>query len=285
MTDPPVWLNGALLRRNAARVDPLAQGILTGLGVYDAMLWRDGRLVFPERHLRRLAHGATRLGLEMPAAAEIFRAVADLAAAQALTDGRVRITLAGGPSTSVQPAAEGENIALITLTPLTAQKASAALTVTPFRRNEHSPLAGIKHTACAESILAQRAVMAAGFDEALFLNTAGEICEGAFSNCFFVRSGRVLTPPLASGCLPGVVREVVLELCACENIPAEECTLTREELPGVQEMFLTSSIRGIQSVERLDNLFFPAPGEVTKLLSTRLEAAMAGPDLAQAGHR
>ena len=271
MTDPPVWLNGVLVPQSAARLDPLAQGFLTGLGVYDSLRLRAGHPLFLTKHLRRITDGAARLGLPAPDAATVESAIASLAAAQGLTEGRVRITLGGGASPSVQPAAEG-NIMLVTLAVLAPVKVSAALTVTPFRRNEHSPLAGIKYTACAENVLAQRAAIAAGFDEALFLNTAGEVCEGAFSNIFLVAGDRVLTPPLTSGCLPGVMREAVLELCAARGIPAEEKTLTAASLREADEVFVTSAIRGIQPVHRVDGRAFDAPGRITAALVSCLQA-------------
>ena len=273
MTDPAVWLNGALVPHSAVRLDPLAQGFLMGLGVYDSLLLRAGLPVFLTKHLRRLAGGAARLGLPAPDAATVEFAIAALVEAHGLTEGRVRITLGAGPSPTVLPAADG-NITLITLAPLTPVKAGAALAVTPFRRNEHSPLAGIKFTACAENILAQRAALAAGFDEALFLNTAGNVCECAFSNIFLISAGRVLTPPLTSGCLAGVTREVVLELCASHGIHAEEETLTAESLHEADEIFVTSSIRGIQPVHRLDGRAFSARGRITGLLGHHLQAAL-----------
>ena len=271
MTDPAVWLNGALVPQSAARLDPLAQAFLTGLGVYDTLLLRAGHPVFLTKHLRRLADGAARLDLPVPEAAVVESAIAALVSAHGLTEGRVRITLGAGPSPPDRPAAD-ENITLITLARLSPVKVSAALTITPFRRNEHSPLAGIKYTACAENVLAQRAAIAAGFDEALFLNTSGDVCEGAFSNVFLVCTGRVLTPPLTSGCLPGVMREVVLETCAARGIPAEEKPLAAASLREADEIFVTSSIRGIQPVHRLDGRMLAAPGRITAALISGLGA-------------
>ncbi len=269
MTSLIVWLNGALMPQSAAGLDPLSHAVLMGVGVYDSVLVREGRPVLLERHLQRLANGAARLCLPLPDPATLTEAIASLIAAHGLGDCRLRITVGAGPSASVQPAPDG-NFTLITLAPLSPVKPGAALTVTPFRRNEHSPLAGIKFTACAENVLAQRAALAAGFDEALFLNTAGAVCEAAFSNIFLVSSGRVLTSSLASGCLPGVTREVVLELCASHGISAEEAILTEAALHEADECFVTSSIRGIQPVHRLDDRVFDAPGKVTAVLKSLL---------------
>jgi len=266
MTEGPVWLNGALRPAAETKVDALSQGFLQGAGVYDALLLLRGRPVAFEKHLRRLTDGAQRLQLPPPDAAAIRAAITALADAHRLSEARVRITLGSGPSPTVQPGPKAGHITLITLAPLTPAKSSAALTLTPFRRNEHSPLAGIKYTSCAENLLAQRAALAAGFDEALFLNTAGDICEGAFSNVFVVAGSHVITPALNSGCLPGVTREVVMELCAASGISAAETRLTAASLKGAEEIFLTSSIRGIQPAHRLDARQIPAPGPLTQML-------------------
>ena len=274
-TDGPVWLNGALCPPAEAKVDALSQRFLQGAGVYDSLLLHGGKPVAFEKHLRRLADGARRLQLPPPDAATILAAITALAGAHDADGARIRITLASGPSSTVHPGPEPGHITLITLAPLTPVKTSAALTLTPFRRNEHSPLAGIKYTACAENLLAQRAALAAGFDEALFLNTAGDICEGAFSNVFLVTAGRVFTPDLTSGCLPGVTREIVLELCAAHSIPATESRLPAGALDDAEELFVTSSIRGIQPVHRLDTQAVPAPGRVTQQLMALLESRVA----------
>jgi branched-chain amino acid aminotransferase len=162
---------------------------------------------------------------------------------------------------------------LVTATPVVASKPNSIVLTSSWRRNECSPLAGIKFTSCAENVLAQRAAIAAGADEAIFLNTRGHLCEGAFSNVFVVQSGTVLTPPLSSGCLPGVTREVVLELCQKRGIPCREevlpCPAPDSE---PDEVFLTSSIRGIQPISSWDGRCLPAPGGVTGILTAHYAA-------------
>ncbi len=269
MTDPVVWLDGALLPQSAARVDPLSQGFLQGMGVYDTLLLRRGVTVAAGLHLARLASGAERLGLRVPPTESLSKAMADVSRANGLSDARLRITLAGGPWQGMLPPPDAPQVCLITAAPLPPVKTHAAVMTSRWQRNENSPLAGIKFTACADSVLAQRAALAAGADEAIFLNTKGHLCEGAFSNVFIVRAGTVLTPPLSSGCLPGVTREIVIGICQEHGIPFRE-----EEIPWpdgsgeADEVFLTSTIRGVQPVSLMDDRPLPAPGPVTeKILS------------------
>ena len=285
MTDGIVWLNGALLDAKDARIDPRGQGLLFGLGVYDTLRTAGGQPLLLEEHRDRLADGAARLGLTAPGAGQLAAAIAGLLAANHLSDARIRITLAGGTLAGMVPPPGAPQDCLITATPLSIIKPSAALITVPWRRNERSPLAGIKFTACAENVLAQRSALAAGADEALFLNTRDELCEGAFSNVFLVDDGSVVTPPLASGCLPGVTRGIVIELCREAGIPCWERPVSGLSLFPAgpddystrcrREVFLTSSIRGIQPVACLDDMRFTAPGSVTQRLQGLYAARMA----------
>jgi branched-chain amino acid aminotransferase len=270
MTDPPVWLNGTLLPQSAARLDPLAQGVLYGLGVYDALFLHRGVPIAIEQHASRLIDGADRLGLRCPDISTLTEAILAVSKACALTESRIRITLIAGAWQGPVPPAHAPQTCLITAQPITPARPQAIIVTSQWRRNERSPLAGVKFTACAENILAQRAALAAGADEALFLNTQDRLCEGAFSNIFHVRNGTVLTPPLNAGCLPGVTRKIVLALCRENNIPAREEELFPHDVPD--EVFLTSSIRGIQPVSRWDDHPFPAPGEITARLMAHYAA-------------
>ena len=259
MTDPAVWLDGRLVTPQAAGIDPRCRGLLFGMGIYETLAVRRGVPVALHPHLDRLAAGAAVLHLDVPPQAVLTDAITAVCRACGLAEARVRITLAAGPEGS-SPAA----FCMITAVPLVPPKPSAAVITVPWRRNERSPLAGIKFTACPDNLLAQRAALAAGADEAVFFNTRDELCEGAFSNVFLVRSGTVITPPLSSGCLPGTTREIVLDHCRREPIPCEEGTVT-EVLPA-DEIFLTTSIRGIQPVHQFDGTSLPAPGPMTRRL-------------------
>jgi branched-chain amino acid aminotransferase len=118
------------------------------------------------------------------------------------------------------------------------------------------------------SALALREARAAGADEALVVNREGKVVEGTTANVFAVRAGRLLTPPLDQGVLPGITRARVLALAAEQEIDVEELALSPEELAGVDELFLTSSIREIVPVVELDGVAIGdgRPGRTTRLL-------------------
>jgi branched-chain amino acid aminotransferase len=131
----------------------------------------------------------------------------------------------------------------------------------PWTRNERGALAGLKTTSYGENVVALARAREQGATEALFANTQGRLCEGTGSNVFVVLGGRLLTPPLSSGCLAGITRELVLEWSG-----AEEADLPLGALAEAEEVFLTSSTRDIQAVQRVDGGDLPAaPGPVTAM--------------------
>jgi len=116
----------------------------------------------------------------------------------------------------------------------------------------------VKATSYGENVIAQRWAAERGCDEALFANTRGELCEGTGSNVFLVVDGVLRTPPLESGCLAGVSRELV-----CELVDVDDAPVPMAALGAATEVFLTSSTRDVQPVGLLDGLVLPAPGTVT----------------------
>ena len=131
--------------------------------------------------------------------------------------------------------------------------------VVPWRRNEHSAIAGLKTTSYAENVIALAHAHERGAGEALFLNTAGDLCEGTGTNVFLVLDGELVTPPLSSGCLAGITRALVIELTGAAERP-----ITGDALSAASEVFLTSSTREVQPVGQ--------PGPVTSEAAAALRA-------------
>ncbi|WP_176735779.1 aminotransferase class IV, partial [Actinacidiphila rubida] len=120
-------------------------------------------------------------------------------------------------------------------------------------------LAGLKTTSYGENVVALARAHEHGASEALLANTVGRLCEGTGSNVFVVLGGRLLTPPLESGCLAGITRALVADWAG-----AEEADLPFDVLAEADEVFLTSSLRDVQAVHRVDDRELPgAPGPVT----------------------
>ncbi|MDO4289398.1 MAG: aminotransferase class IV [Eubacterium sp.] len=122
-----------------------------------------------------------------------------------------------------------------------------AVCLSPVRRNETSPLVFHKTFNYGDNILEKRRAKAQGFDEPLFLNTRGEIAEGATTNVFVVKDGQIFTPPIAAGLLPGTLRGWVLE-----HFAVKEKTLCPEDLLCADEIFLTNALLGVMGVRRFE---------------------------------
>jgi branched-chain amino acid aminotransferase len=139
-----------------------------------------------------------------------------------------------------------------------------AVVTVPWVRNERAATAGLKTTSYADNVIALAYAKERGALEAVFANTRGELCEATGSNVFVVLDGVVHTPPLDSGCLAGITRELVLEWCREEGLEVVEMALPLDVLTRADEVFLTSSIKDVFPVSAVDGRVFASPGPVTR---------------------
>jgi branched-chain amino acid aminotransferase len=248
-----VWLNGELVDEAEAAISPRDRGLLLGDGVFETLRTYGGRLVTLAEHLERLRAGASVLGIPLPGLDAISRGAQDLVAGAGGGEARVRITVTSGPGPAGLRREGVTPTVLITASPLPRWPDSATAVIAPWPHDEQSPLAGVKTTSRADTVLAMLHAHRRGADEALFFNYAGGLCEATTANVFVVSGGSVATPPLSAGCLAGITREHVLGLCEELDIEVAQEQIPREDLDGVDEMFLTSSTREIQALVAVDD--------------------------------
>ena len=271
-----LWLDGLLVPVDEARVSPFDHGLLVGDGVFETLRVYDGVPFAWTRHHARLVRSAAGLGLRAPGSQELRAAVDEVLAANRLTDGRVRVTVTGGPSPLGSERGGGPPTVIVVSAPATPWPPTVDVVIVPWSRNEHGAVAGLKTTSYAENVRALAHALERGAGEAMFLNTRGELCEATGSNVFVIRDGVVLTPPADAGCLLGVTRALVLELCADHGVPAEEAALGRAALGDADEAFLTSSTREVQPIGRVDGRALPAaPGPTSEKLGSLLTELIA----------
>src|SRR6476619_1290066 len=253
------WINGELLSDpSAPALGVTDHGFTVGDGVFEAIKVVDGRPFALTLHLERLARSAAGLGLPEVDQDVVRRGVAAVLEGQDLPLGRIRITYTGGPA----PLGSGrgdEPPTLVVVADLMATwPATTRVATVPWPRNERGALAGLKTTSYAENVVALAAAKRRGATEAVFANLAGHLCEGTGSNVFYVVDGELRTPTLASGCLAGVTRALVLEWYG--GVEVDEPI---EVLASASEIFLTSPTRDVQVVAAWDDRELPAPGPVT----------------------
>jgi branched-chain amino acid aminotransferase len=255
-----VWLDGALVAMADARISPADRGLLVGDGAFETLEVVGGTTPFAlTRHLHRLGRSLSRLGLAVPAGGLVREAVAAVIGTATEPVGRLRITVTAGTGATGSARTGGHPTLLVQAGPPSAHPATASVAVVPWPRNERSPMVGIKSLSYGDNVLALDWARQRGAEEAVFANTSGHLCEGASSNLLVEQHGALMTPPLSSGCLPGVTRELLLELGV-----AVEADLSLGALMAAAEVGITSSTRGVQPVRTVDGQPVPlVPGPLT----------------------
>ena len=244
-----VWLNGALLAAEAARIDPADRGFTLGDGVFETIRAGAGGPRRLDQHLGRLRAGAGVLGIAVGWTDHaITDAIVAVLAGCALTEAALRITLSRGPSRrGVLPPMAPEPTLLIAATPLPPASQPARLVICRgTRRNEHSPLSRIKSLNYLDGVLARMEAASRGADDALLLNTAGWIAESSVANLFVQIDGAWMTPPVTDGALPGIARAALLTLTR-----AHERRLELADLARCSAALLTNSLsmRPVAAIE------------------------------------
>jgi len=273
-----VFLNGSFLPLEQACVSVLDRGFLLGDGVYEVIPAYGGRLFRLDHHLLRLAASLAGIRIPEPMATEQWRTMlAELVARNAGADQSVYLQITRGTaakrdhhfpdpvnptvfamSTPIAPPPDGldeDGVAAITLDDI---------------RWQHCHIKAI--TLLPNVLLRQQAVDA-GAVEAILIRD-GLATEGAASNLFVVRDGTLITPPKGPTLLPGITRDLILELADAHGIPAREADIPQDQLHDADEVWLTSSTREILPVTRLDErpVGSGAPGPVYGTMAAHYRA-------------
>jgi len=266
-----VYLNGELLPARQAAISALDRGFLYGDGVFETIRVYRGTPFMLDAHMNRMLHGCSVIALDPPDTEEIKRGIVEVLTANNLTDAYLRITITRGATgmpwfdTAVRAPTT-----MIIARPLTAENhvQGIRLTVSGFRVDEQSPLTRVKQTGILWRILARTNARRAGFDDALLLNTVGNVSEATSANVFWVKSGHLFTPDTDCGLLPGITRSLVIQIAETKNIPVIEGSFGLNDIFQADEVFLTNSISELVPVQSLDERVFAlAPGPVTMQLA------------------
>ena len=253
------WVNGELLPDpNAPAVAIDDHGLTVGDGVFEAIKVVDNVPFALTRHLRRLARSASGLGLPDVDDAAVRRGVEAVLDGEPMPLGRVRITYTAGRAPLGSPRVGGEPTLVVAASSMDPAPEATAVVTVPWPRNERGALAGLKTTSYGENVRALAYAEERGASEAVFPNLAGNLCEGTGTNVFYVVDGELRTPTLASGCLAGVTRALIIDWCG-----AVEVDEPIEVIDRASEVFLASTTRDVQGVSRWDGRELPAPGPVT----------------------
>jgi branched-chain amino acid aminotransferase len=276
MAEGSVWLDGSLVPAGGATVSIFDHGLTVGDGVFETLKAIEGVPFAVRRHIDRLRRSAFGLGLRVPYDDDELRVAIErvLASHPDLPLARVRVTVTGGASPLGSERGELGPSVIVAVGPLAEPSESTAVCTVPWPRNERGAMAGIKTTSYAENVVALAYARDRGCTESIFATTTGLLCEGTGSNVFVVLDGRLVTPPLSSGCLAGVTRDLVLE-----HTDAVEEDVTMDAFHEADEVFLTSTGRDVQPVHRVDDRNLYAPGDLTRAAAAAFAALIeSNPD-------
>ncbi|MFQ5681172.1 MAG: aminotransferase class IV [Candidatus Omnitrophota bacterium] len=267
-----VFLDGKWLSEKEAKARIYEPGFLYGQGVFETMLARGGNIFRLEAHLSRLCKSAGLVGinLEYP-----WGELKDMVTRAVKMERRhfsyVRLTVwAASPGSAA-------HISLVSrdYRPYSRERylQGFAAVLSRMRQNEFSFLSNIKSSCRLHLFLAELEAKDKRADEAILRNTRGNIAEGTRTNIFLVKDNMLRTPDISSGCLPGVMRETVMEIAAREKMAADEGAISLEELFGADEAFLTNSLIGVMPCTVIDGrgIGQGRPGRITQILMEKLE--------------
>ncbi|MBC7189179.1 aminotransferase class IV [Candidatus Aerophobetes bacterium] len=246
-----VFINGKFFPVEEAKISIQDAGFLFGYGLFETIRSYNGAVYKLKEHIERLAFSARFFKIPLPfSLSRIYSFVYQTIRENKLGSGKVKVILSAEefPEKPKESLLKTNFIILVSPLPLYPQswyQEGVRAHITSIRRNPFSPIYRHKTLNFLENILAKKEAEQKGCQEAIFLTKDGLLAEGSISNIFIVKKGKVLTPPLSCGILPGITRKTVIELCKKSDIPCQEKNITLGELFEAEEAFLTNSLREI----------------------------------------
>ena len=270
-----VWINKKLVDVNKAKVSVLDRGFLYGDGLFETLRSYAGTVFKIDGHLDRLFAASKIIKIKIPYGKNYLKyAIYRTLEANKLKSAYVRLTVTRGEGGF---AVNSDHLAGPNVVVYTSEfngyedwmyKRGIRVKIATTRQNEYSPLSRIKSLNFLNYILARSDAQKEGYDDAILMNAGDYITEGATSNIFLVKKDVVTTPSLSSGIIPGIAREVILQIAKRFRLKTREILVRRRDLLGAEEVFLTNSMAEVLPVIKIgfDKVGDGKPGPVTKLL-------------------
>jgi 4-amino-4-deoxychorismate lyase len=247
-----VLINGVRPTDPSSAIAVSDRGLHYGDGLFETMLLRQGCVPLLAEHLQRLSAGCTRLSLQCPDLEVLREEIRHVSGALAEGVVKLVVTRGAGARGYAAPAASSCTRIVAVYPPLEANRFEVTVSWCHTRLGRNPQLAGIKHLNRLEQILAQMELVAAGVEEGLMVDSAGELVSAVSSNVFLVRADVLLTPELRHCGVKGVMRAEVLRIATELGIAVHESVLRPEDVQSAQEVFLTNAVRGLRCVAALE---------------------------------
>jgi len=266
-----VFLNGQFVPEEQAVVPVNDRGFLYGDGLFETMRVFNGRPFRKAQHLERMVRGANYLKIPMPYTAKQLQHFAeDLIEQNKMPDAVLRVMLTRGPGKrGYSPKDAGPPNVVMTLheiEPLdSANPPRWNMVTSPFQIPASDPLASFKTMNKLVQIAARADAEARDADEALMINTNGEVAEATSGNLFWIYHEKICTTPTGRGALPGITRAVILEICQVLGLQTNKRVIKREALKNAEAIFLSQGAYGLISIVNLDGEPVPDSPLVEKI--------------------
>lgn len=248
--------NGDVLDTHQKTLAAGQVGLLNGWGVFTTIRVADGVLFAFERHWERMHYDASRMHVPFPADPEWLRsALLRLVEANAAWNATLRVLVLRNRGGLFEGPDLGRDFDVVAFTAdLNEWGTSVRLALKPFGRYAQNEFAGTKVLSWAQNLTWYEEAHQRGFDEVILLNERGEVSELTSANIFTVQGREIRTPPLASGCLPGVTRALLLSEIRLPGISVHEKTLFPKDLESADQVFVTSTTRDFLPVSHIEGL-------------------------------
>lgn len=251
-----VFLNGQFLSEAEAVVPVNDRGFMYGDGLFETLRVVNGRPFRMAQHLERMTRGADFLKIKPPfTPRELEKIAGQLIEQNQMPDAILRVTLTRGPGTrGYTPNGESRPTVVMSLhaAPSLEKTVEWSLVTSSFRIPASDALSSFKTTSKILHVMARAEAAEKGADEALLINTNGEVAEAASGNLFWVYQDKICTTPTGRGVLPGITRAIVLEICQILGLQTNKRVIKPEALRNSQGIFVTQSAFGIVPITSFD---------------------------------
>jgi branched-chain amino acid aminotransferase len=279
-----VMIDGRIVGPDEAKVSVYDRGFLYGDAVFEVLRTYSGLPFALDEHMRRLERSAQRVAIQLPVDVATLRAEIERAVSAARNEEsyvRVMVTRGVGPL-AIDPDTAGNPLRVVLVEPVAGPGPEAyaggiaAVTVRTKRTVDETGAVGAKVTNYLANVLAVREAKGRGGQEAFVVDASGHVVEGATSNVFAVKGGRLLTPPESAGILPGITRSRMMAAARVLGIEVVELVLRPEDLYEADEVFITSSIRELLPVVRVDDRVVGGgvPGPISRAIHRAFRASL-----------
>ncbi len=269
MIHPQILVSGEIRPADELLFRAGQVGLFAGWGVFSTLRVMDGVLFAFERHWARMQRDADLLRVPFPwAPDELEDLLLRLVEANHAFDAALRVLVMRNRGTVWEGPGLAHDFELVAFTaPLSRWGDSVRLGIVPEARHAASRFAGTKSASWAMNLVWYEEAHVQGLDEVILLNERGEVSECTSANVFAIFGDEAATPPLSSGCLPGITRELLLEAIRVPGIRITERTLSLDDLEKADGLFITSTTRNLLPVASVEGLSIRTEWDVARRLA------------------